>query len=160
MNDEMFMNLAILEALKAYDEGEVPIGAVLIDESGILVCAEHNRIEQLDDATAHAEMLLLREGAKKIGRRRLSTCTIYVTVEPCPMCAGALVLCRLKRLVYGVTDSKFGACESLFNITNNTALNHQIKVTAGVLERQCRELMKNFFTERRIKNYSAQKNML
>lgn len=160
MNDEIFMNLAILEALKAYDEGEVPIGAVLIDESGILVCAEHNRIEQLDDATAHAEILLLREGAKKIGRRRLSTCTIYVTVEPCPMCAGALVLCRLKRLVYGVTDSKFGACESLFNVTNNAALNHQIQVTAGVLERQCRELMKNFFAERRIKNYSAQKNML
>ena len=160
MNDEIFMNLAILEALKAYDEGEVPIGAVLIDESGILVCAEHNRIEQLDDATAHAEMILLREGAKKIGRRRLSTCTIYVTVEPCPMCAGALVLCRLKRLVYGVTDSKFGACESLFNVTNNAALNHQIQVTAGVLERQCRELMKNFFAERRIKNYSAQKNML
>jgi len=160
LNDEIFMNLAILEALKAYDEGEVPIGAVLIDESGILVCAEHNRIEQLDDATAHAEMILLREGAKKIGRRRLSTCTIYVTVEPCPMCAGALVLCRLKRLVYGVTDSKFGACESLFNVTNNAALNHQIQVTAGVLERQCRELMKNFFAERRIKNYSAQKNML
>ncbi len=160
MNDEIFMNLAILEAMKAYDEGEVPIGAVLINESGILVCAEHNRIEQLDDATAHAEILLLREGAKKIGRRRLSTCTIYVTVEPCPMCAGALVLCRLKRLVYGVTDSKFGACESLFNVTNNAALNHQIQVTAGVLERQCRELMKNFFAERRIKNYSAQKNML
>ena len=160
MNDEIFMNLAILEALKAYDEGEVPIGAVLIDESGILICAEHNRIEQLDDATAHAEMLLLREGAKKIGRRRLSTCTIYVTVEPCPMCAGALVLCRLKRLVYGVTDSKFGACESLFNVTNNAALNHQIKVTAGVLESQCRDLMQRFFLERRIKNYSAQKNML
>ncbi len=160
MNDEIFMNLAILEALKAYDEGEVPIGAVLIDESGILVCAEHNRIEQIDDATAHAEILLLREGAKKIGRRRLSTCTIYVTVEPCPMCAGALVLCRLKRLVYGAVDSKFGACESLFNVTNNAALNHQLQVTAGVLERQCRELMKNFFAERRVKNYSAQKNML
>ena len=145
MNDEMFMNLAILEARKAYDEGEVPIGAVLIDESGILICAEHNRIEQLDDATAHAEMLLLREGAKKIGRRRLSTCTIYVTVEPCPMCAGALVLCRLKRLVYGAVDSKFGACESLFNVTNNAALNHRLQVTAGVLERQCRDLMQKFF---------------
>lgn len=145
MNDEKFMQLAILEAFKAYEEGEVPIGAVLIDESGILVCAEHNRIEQLDDATAHAEMLLLREGAKKIGRRRLSTCTIYVTVEPCPMCAGALVLCRLKRLVYGAVDSKFGACESLFNVTNNPALNHQLKITAGVLESQCRELMQKFF---------------
>lgn len=149
MNDETFMKLAIAQALKAYDEGEVPIGAVLIDEGGILICAEHNRIEQLDDATAHAEILLLREGAKKIGRRNLSTCTIYVTVEPCPMCAGALMLCRLKRLVYGTTDSKFGACESLFNVTNNPALNHQLDVTAGVLENECRAIMKRFFIERR-----------
>ena len=149
MNDETFMKLAIAQALKAYDEGEVPIGAVLIDEGGILICEEHNRIEQLDDATAHAEILLLREGAKKIGRRNLSTCTIYVTVEPCPMCAGALMLCRLKRLVYGTTDSKFGACESLFNVTNNPALNHQLDVTAGVLENECRAIMKRFFIERR-----------
>jgi len=141
--------LAIAQALKAYDEGEVPIGAVLIDEGGILICEEHNRIEQLDDATAHAEILLLREGAKKIGRRNLSTCTIYVTVEPCPMCAGALMLCRLKRLVYGTTDSKFGACESLFNVTNNPALNHQLDVTAGVLESECRALMQKFFKLRR-----------
>ena len=149
MNDETFMKLAIAQAVKAYDEDEVPIGAVLIDEGGILICAEHNRIEQLDDATAHAEILLLREGSKKIGRRNLSTCTVYVTVEPCPMCAGALMLCRLKRLVYGTTDSKFGACESLFNVTNNPALNHQLDVTAGVLESECRELMQNFFKLRR-----------
>ena len=149
MNDETFMKLAIEQALKAYEEDEVPIGAVLIDEGGILVCAEHNRIEQLDDATAHAEILLLRECAKKIGRRNFSTCTIYVTVEPCPMCAGALMLCRLKRLVYGTTDSKFGACESLFNVTNNPALNHQLEVTAGILESECRELMQNFFSKLR-----------
>ena len=149
MSDETFMKLAIAQAVQAYDEGEVPIGAVLIDEGGILICAEHNRIEQLDDATAHAEILLLREGAKKIGRRNLSTCTIYVTVEPCPMCAGALMLCRLKRLVYGTTDSKFGACESLFNVTNNPALNHQLDVTAGVLESECRELMQKFFSNLR-----------
>ena len=149
MSDETFMKLAIAQALKAYDEGEVPIGAVLIDEGGILICAEHNRIEQLDDATAHAEILLLREGAKKIGRRNLSTCTVYVTVEPCPMCAGALMLCRLKRLVYGTTDSKFGACESLFNVTNNPALNHQLDVTAGVCENECRALMQKFFKLRR-----------
>ena len=149
MSDETFMKLAIAQAVQAYDEGEVPIGAVLIDEGGILICAEHNRIEQLDDATAHAEILLLREGAKKIGRRNLSTCTIYVTVEPCPMCAGALMLCRLKRLVYGVTDSKFGACESLFNVTNNPALNHQLDVTAGVCESECRELMQKFFSNLR-----------
>ena len=149
MSDETFMKLAIEQAFKAYDEGEVPIGAVLIDEGGILICAEHNRIEQLDDATAHAEILLLRKATKILGRRKLSTCTIYVTVEPCAMCAGALVLCRLKRLVYGAVDSKFGACESIFNVTNNLALNHRLQVTAGVLEKDCRELMKIFFAERR-----------
>ena len=149
VNDKNFMQLALNEAKKAYAEGEVPIGAVLIDESGILVCAEHNRIEQLDDATAHAEILLLRGATKIFGRRKLSTCTIYVTVEPCAMCAGALVLCRLKRLVYGAVDSKFGAAESIFNVTNNSALNHQLQVTAGVLENDCRELIQNFFAERR-----------
>lgn len=149
MNDEKFMRLAISEAIKAYDEGEVPIGAVLIDEGGILICAEHNRIEQLDDATAHAEILVLRECAKKIGRRKIAACTMYVTVEPCAMCAGALILCRVKRLVYGAVDSKFGACESLFNVTNNPALNHQLKITAGVLENDCRQLMQNFFSKLR-----------
>ena len=150
MSDEKFMQLALSEAKKAYVEGEVPIGAVLIDESGILIFAEHNRIEQLNDATAHAEILLLRGASEKIGRRKLSSCTIYVTVEPCSMCAGALVLCRLKRLVYGAVDSKFGACESLFNVTNNPALNHQLQVTAGVLEKDCRELMQKFFIEQRL----------
>lgn len=150
MNDEIFMQLAISEAKKAYAEGEVPIGAVLTDEDGVLVCAEHNRIEQLDDATAHAEILLLRRAAKILGRRKLSTCTIYVTVEPCAMCAGALVLCRLKRLVYGAVDSKFGAAESIFNVTNNFALNHQLQITAGILENDCRELMKKFFVARRL----------
>lgn len=150
VNDEIFMQLALTEAKKAYAEGEVPIGAVLKDESGVLVCAEHNRIEQLDDATAHAEILLLRKATKILGRRKLSTCTIYVTLEPCAMCAGALVLCRLKRLVYGAVDSKFGACESIFNVTNNSALNHQLQVTAGVLENDCRELLKNFFENCRL----------
>lgn len=148
MNDEKFMRLAISEASQAYNEGEVPIGAVLIDEDGILIFAEHNRIEQLDDATAHAELLLLRGATKIFGRRKISTCTMYVTVEPCPMCAGALVLCRVKRLVYGAVNSKFGACESIFNVTNNPALNHQLEITAGVLEKDCRELMQKFFRTR------------
>lgn len=147
------MLIAMEEAFKAYKEGEVPIGAVLIDEeSGILICKNHNRMEQLDDATAHAEILTLHEGNKKIGRRNLSKCTMYVTIEPCPMCAGALFLNRINRLVYGGVDSKFGAAESIFNIVNNPALNHQIKVTAGILENECVEIMKKFFAERR-KNY-------
>ena len=147
MTDKNFMSLALDEARKAYQEGEVPIGAVLIDEDGILISSEHNRIEQLRDATAHAEILALRHASQKLNRRRLTGCTLYSTVEPCAMCAGALVLCRVKRLVYGVTDSKFGAAESLFNVVNNPALNHQLEVTAGVMEKDCRELMKKFFLE-------------
>ena len=150
MTDKEFMSLALEEALRAYHENEIPIGAVLIDEDGILISREHNRIEQLNDATAHAEILALRAASQKLNRRRLSDCTLYSTVEPCPMCAGALILCRVKRLVYGATDSKFGAAESLFNVVNNPALNHRLKVTAGVLEEDCRELMKKFFAKVRL----------
>ena len=149
MTDKDFMRLALDEALSAYNEDEVPIGAVLIDEGGILIARAHNRIEQLNDATAHAEILALRAGSRKLNRRRLTDCTLYSTVEPCAMCAGALVLCRVKRLVYGATDSKFGAAESLFNVVNNPALNHQLQVTAGVLEEDCRALMKKFFSTAR-----------
>ncbi|MBR3050036.1 MAG: tRNA adenosine(34) deaminase TadA [Selenomonadaceae bacterium] len=149
MTDKNFMSLALEEALRAYQENEVPIGAVLVDGDGILISREHNRIEQLNDATAHAEILALRAGSQKLNRRRLSDCTLYSTVEPCAMCAGALILCRVKRLVYGATDSKFGAAESLFNVVNNSALNHQLFVTAGVMEEECRALMKKFFDIRR-----------
>lgn len=146
MTDKEFMNLALEEALKAYHENEIPIGAVLINEDGILIARNHNRIEQLHDATAHAEILTLQAASRKLKRRRLTDCTLYSTVEPCAMCAGALVLCRVKRLVYGATDSKFGAVESLFNVVDNPALNHQLKVTAGVMEEECRNLMQKFFT--------------
>lgn len=147
MTDKDFMRLALNEARLAYKEGEVPIGAVLIAEDGTLICADHNRIEQLNDATAHAELLTLRAASLKLNRRRLTTCTLYSTVEPCAMCAGALILCRVKRLVYGATDSKFGAAESLFNVVNNPALNHRLLVTAGVLEVECLALMKTFFAD-------------
>ena len=150
------MSLALEEARQAYLEGEVPIGAVLIDEDGILICGEHNRIEQLGDATAHAEILTLRAASRKLNRRRLSNCTLYSTVEPCAMCAGALVLCRVRRLVYGATDSKFGAAESIFNVTDNPALNHRLLVTAGVMEIECRELMKKFFVEARSRRFNRE----
>lgn len=152
MTDKNFMSLALEEALRAYHENEIPIGAVLIDEDGILIARDHNRIEQLHDATAHAEILTLQAASRKLKRRRLTNCTLYSTVEPCAMCAGALVLCRVKRLVYGATDSKFGAAESLFNVTNNPALNHQLKVTAGVMEEECRYLMQKFFYKARIRS--------
>ena len=147
-SDKENMRLALNEALQAYKEGEVPIGAVLVEnESGILVCKNHNRIEQLQDATAHAEILVLREASKILNRRRLTNCTLYVTLEPCAMCAGALVLSRVERLVYGAVDSKFGAAESIFNVVNNPALNHQLKVTAGILESESLALLKKFFAE-------------
>ena len=145
MTDKDFMALALEEALRAYHEDEVPIGAVLIDGDGILIARDHNRIEQLNDATAHADLLTLRAASLKLNRRRLTNCTLYSTVEPCAMCAGALVLCRVTRLVYGATDSKFGAAESIFNVVNNAALNHQLLVTAGVMETECRNLMQKFF---------------
>ena len=149
MDDKIFMKLALDEAKRAFNEHEVPIGAVLIDEGGILVCGDHNRIEQLCDATAHAEILTLRAASRILNRRRLTDCTLYSTVEPCAMCAGALILCRVKRLVYGATDSKFGASESLFNVTDNPALNHRLQVTAGVLEDESRDLLKKFFADNR-----------
>ncbi|MCR5834170.1 MAG: tRNA adenosine(34) deaminase TadA [Selenomonadaceae bacterium] len=149
MNDKECMRLALEEARRAYREDEIPIGAVLVSEDGTLISAAHNKIEQLTDATAHAEILALRKGSEKLKRRRLSDCTLYSTVEPCAMCAGALMLCRVKRIVYGIPDSKFGAAESLFNVVNNPALNHQAEVTAGVLEDECRALMKKFFNKRR-----------
>ena len=152
-SDKENMRLAILEAVQAYEEGEVPIGAVLVEnESGILVCKNHNRIEQLQDSTAHAEILVLREASKILKRRRLTNCTLYVTLEPCAMCAGALVLSRIERLVYGAVDSKFGAAESIFNVVNNPALNHQLKVTAGIFESESLALLKKFFSERRLIN--------
>ena len=143
--DKEFMSLALEEAWRAYHENEIPIGAVLIDEDGSLIARDHNRMEQLHDATAHAELLVLRAAS----RRRLSGCTLYSTVEPCAMCAGALILCRVRRLVYGAVDSKFGAAESLFNVVNNPALNHRLLVTAGVMEEECAALMKKFFAPRR-----------
>lgn len=146
--DKKFMSLALEEAWRAYHENEIPIGAVLLDEDGSLIARDHNRMEQLHDATAHAELLVLRSAC----RRRLSGCTLYSTVEPCAMCAGALILCRVRRLVYGAVDSNFGAAESLFNVVNNPALNHRLLVTAGVLEEECRALLKKFFDSRRLRH--------
>lgn len=148
MTDEQCMSIALEEASAAFDAGEVPIGAVLVTEDGFIISRARNRIEELDDATQHAEMIAIREGSRLLGRR-LKGCTLYVTVEPCPMCAGALVWSRVRRLVYGAPDSRAGAVESLFNVVDNRALNHQLEVRAGVLEEECRSLMKKFFAIRR-----------
>ena len=149
LDDAGFMKEALKEAQAAFDAGEVPIGAVLVDPAGAIVARAHNMRETWRDGTAHAEIIALREAAKKLGRWRLSGLTLYVTIEPCPMCAGALVMSRVDRVVYGATDAKAGACESLFNIVRHPALNHQLEMRAGVLEDECRAVMKRFFKERR-----------
>lgn len=145
------MGLALDEAQKAYDIGEVPIGAVLIMD-GQVVASGHNMRESWHDATAHAEMIAIREACQKLGRWRLTGLTLYVTIEPCPMCAGALVMSRVDRLVYGSADVKAGAIESIFNIVQNEALNHSMMVTAGIRADECAQIMKDFFRQRRKKN--------
>ena len=155
--DAFYMRAALAEAAQAYALGEVPIGAVLVDEAGEIVARGHNLRERDHDATAHAEMIAIRAACERLGRWRLSGLTLYVTIEPCPMCAGAIVMSRVDRVVYGGTDYKAGACESLFNIPGHPALNHHPEVTAGVLAEECADIMKRFFRERRARKKAAQK---
>ena len=142
------MGMALSEAQKAADSGEVPIGAVLTQD-GVVIAQAHNLRETDKDATAHAEMLAIREGCRKLGRWRLSGTTLYVTIEPCPMCAGALVMSRIDRLVYGSPDFRAGAVESIFNVVQHPALNHRLAVTAGVRQEECAAAMQAFFRKRR-----------
>ena len=146
--DEKYMSLALEQARMAFQRGEIPIGAVLVRE-GVVIAADHNRREELRDATAHAEVLALRRGGELLGGWRLPGCTLYVTVEPCPMCAGALVQARVERLVYGAADPKGGAAGTLYDIVRDPRLNHRLEVTAGVLASECGLLMQLFFQARR-----------
>lgn len=148
--DDYYMNLALQEAQKAYAFGEVPIGAILVIADEVVARA-HNMRETWQDATAHAELIAIHQACKTLNRWRLTGATLYVTIEPCPMCAGAIVMSRLTRLVYGSSDYKAGAVESIFNIVQNQALNHQVDVTAGVKAEECAQLMRSFFRERRKK---------
>lgn len=144
------MRLAIEQALAARALDEVPIGAVIIhDPTGHVVGAGHNRREIDNDPTAHAEILAIRAAGAKLGHWRLLDCTLYVTLEPCPMCAGAIVNARLPRVVYGAPDPKAGACHTLFSITHDQRLNHRVDVTANVLEEECAELLRSFFRVQR-----------
>lgn len=151
------MKLALIEARKAFEKGEVPIGAVLVLDDKV-IAAGHNLRETMHDATAHAEMIVIRQACENLTRWRLSDATLYVTIEPCPMCAGALVMSRIKRVVYGSADYKAGAVESLFNIVNHDGLNHQLEVTAGVMEDACRGIMREFFQQRRKANKMAKRS--
>ena len=148
MDDKKFMQIALEEAAIAGAVGEIPIGAVLVVNDEI-IAKGHNMRETWQDATAHAEVVVIQAACKKLKRWRLTGATLYVTIEPCPMCAGAIIMSRIDRLVYGAPDSRAGACESLFNVVNNRALNHQVKVTAGILEQECGKIVKDFMQEKR-----------
>lgn len=155
MTDQDYMREALAEARKAYAMGEIPIGAVLVHE-GQIISRHHNRREIDHDATAHAEMLVIREACELLSRWRLTGCSLYVTIEPCPMCAGAIINSRLDKVVYGSSDYKGGAVESLFNVLGHPGLNHEPVVVAGVLSDECSQIMKDFFKERRAARRSTQ----
>ncbi len=146
--DRRYMREALELARRALDAEDVPVGAVVVHE-GRVIGRGYNQREKLHDPTAHAEMIALTAAAEFLGQWRLEGCTLFVTLEPCVMCAGALVLARLERLVYGATDEKAGACGSLFEIPRDPRLNHQVETTAGVLAEAAAELLRAFFRHRR-----------
>ncbi len=142
------MRLALKEAKEALKKDEVPVGAILVRNNRVITAA-HNIREEKKDPTAHAELIVLREGASKTGSWRLTDAILYVTKEPCVMCAGAMVNARLGRLVYGCNDKRYGAVASRYQIASDPILNHQIHVTSGVLESECADILKRFFKVRR-----------
>ncbi len=147
-NDEYFMREALRQAQKAYDASEVPVGAVVV-RSGHIIARASNQVELLKDATAHAEMLALTQAEAAVGDWRLTDCDLYVTKEPCPMCAGALVHTRIRRLVFGCTDPSAGAAGSVLNLLQMPTLNHRCDVASGVLQEECATILQSFFRKRR-----------
>ncbi len=136
------------------DAEEVPVGAVIV-QHGRVIAAAHNQRETLHDPTAHAEMIAITQAAESLGDWRLDDCVLYVTLEPCPMCSGAIVLARIPQLVFGASDPKAGACGSLFDIVNDRRLNHQVNVVRGMLDADCATILKEFFTGKRHRNVEA-----
>ncbi|HEY3251173.1 MAG TPA: tRNA adenosine(34) deaminase TadA [Ignavibacteria bacterium] len=145
---EIWMQYALKEAEKAYEKKEVPIGAIIVFENRI-IAKGHNQVETLRDPTAHAEIIAITSAASYLSSKVLLGCTMYVTIEPCPMCAGAIVLAKLETLYFGTFDNKSGACGSVLDITNNKLLNHQLSVTGGVLDSKCSEIIRTFFEIKR-----------
>jgi tRNA(adenine34) deaminase len=148
---EHFMRLALREAQAALEEDEVPIGSVIVHQNRVIAAA-HNQREALHDPTAHAEMIAITQAAEQLRDWRLEDCTLYVTLEPCPMCAGAIVQARVPRLVFGATDPKAGACVSLYSIVTDSRLNHQVEMIGGVMELDCATILKEFFARKRSHN--------
>ena len=149
-SDAYFMREALRMAVRAYEADEVPIGAVVVRE-GKIIARAFNQVELLKDATAHAEMLALTQAEAAVGDWRLTNCDLFVTKEPCPMCAGALVHVRMRRVIFGCEDARSGAAGSLLNLLQNPALNHQCAITAGVLREECANLLQSFFRAKRVR---------
>lgn len=147
------MKQALAEAEAAGEEDEVPIGALIVHETAAggprVIASAHNQREQLRDPTAHAEMLAITQAAQALNNWRLENCTLYVTLEPCPMCAGAIVLARIPRVIYGAADPKAGAAQTLFNLLSDTRLNHRAEVVSGVLGERCGRILSDFFARKR-----------
>jgi len=154
-SDQYFMGEALRQALRAYEAEEVPIGAVVV-RGGRIIGRAFNQVEMLRDATAHAEMLAITQAEEQVGDWRLNDCTLYVTKEPCPMCAGAIVHVRFQRVVFGASDPKSGAAGSVMNLLQFPSLNHRSDITAGVRLEECRNLLQTFFTEQRAKKAKDQ----
>ncbi|MEB6551250.1 tRNA adenosine(34) deaminase TadA [Heyndrickxia sporothermodurans] len=150
------MNLAIKEAIKAKEKEEVPIGAVIV-LNGEVIASAHNLRETTQNAITHAEILAIQEACNKVESWRLEDADLYVTLEPCPMCSGAIILSRIKRVVYGASDPKAGCAGTLMNLLNDCRFNHQSEVVSGVLENECSEMLSNFFKEIRLRKKSEKK---
>lgn len=147
--EEIFMREALKQARAAAGKDEVPVGAVIVHKNQIIARA-HNQVETLKDPTAHAEMIAITQAAGFLSSKWLQDCTLYVTLEPCSMCAGALVLSRIKRICFGAPDPKTGACGSVMNIARHKSLNHHLEVQGGILEEECGRLVSSFFRQKRI----------
>lgn len=148
MDHEFFMNIAIEEALKAAEIGEVPVGAIIVKDKEVIARA-YNRVEIDNDATAHAELLAIKEASKKLGAWRLSGCSLYVTLEPCAMCAGAMVHSRIDKLIVGTDDYKRGCAGTVINLLNYEPFNHKVEVIKGVLAEKCSQILSDFFEKLR-----------
>lgn len=147
-NHEYWMKKAYDEAEKALKENEVPVGAIIIKNNHIIAKA-HNQVEKLKDPTAHAEMIAISSACETLDQKRLEGCTLYVTLEPCPMCAGAIVHARLATIVYACADPKAGACDSLYHLCEDPRLNHSVKVISGIMEEKCGMILQHFFKQKR-----------
>src|ERR1043165_3690811 len=152
-SDHYFMGEALRQAVRAYEAEETPVGAVIV-RAGRIIARAFNQVELLRDATAHAEMLAMTQAEEVVGDWRLSDCTLYVTKEPCPMCAGAIVHVRLQRVVFGAADPKAGAAGGVLNLLQFPSFNHRSEITAGVRDQDCRNLLQSFFAEQRAKKAS------